>query len=234
MPPDAADPRPLADGTLGDWVNARLLDHSVAGTRVGSVVPTGFAAVVRVLHPAGGRTWAAVAAANGREVHPLVQWAGVQPGFDGNRGSSDVDPEEGTLPAATLAAVLEHCPADGDVTYAVWHGWGGWTDDCPDSALMPGWGGRPYRLFTGPKGPVTRWPGLRHDQAPNLAWPPDRSWCLATEIDFDSTLVACSHEVAAAILADGRLEAFEVRYDDDLSWYGDTVNPLPPWLHRPG
>lgn len=210
-------------------MNARLLDHT-GGTRVGSVVPTGFAAVVRVLHPAGSRTWADVASANGRVLHPRVQWAGIEPAFDGNQGSTDHDPEEGTLPAATLAAVLEHCPADGDVTYAVWVGWGGWTDRCPESALMPGWGGRSYRLFRGRKGPVTRWPGLRPEQSPNLLWPDDRAWCLATEIDFDSTLVACSREVADGILGDDRLEVFEVRYDDVLS---DTVNPRPTWWHGP-
>jgi hypothetical protein len=36
--------------------------------------------------------------------------------------------------------------------------------------------------------------------------------------------------VVDAILADSRLEAFEVSYDDDMSWYGDIVNPRPAWL----
>ena len=31
-------------------------------------------------------------------------------------------------------------------------------------------------------------------------------------------------------MADDRLEVFEVGYDDDLSWFGDTVNPRPEWL----
>lgn len=226
-------PRRLPDGTLGDWVNARLLDHSTAGTRVGSVVPTGFARVVRVLHPAGGgRSWADVAQANGRMVHPLVQWGGIFPGFDGNGRSSGVDPEEGSVPPGTLEAILEHCPADGEVVYAVWDGWGSWTDRCDKSALMPGWGGRSYRLFAAAKSALAHWPGMEDSwpQSANLIWPRERSWCIATEIDWDSTLVACADDVAAAVLADERLEAFEVRYDDDLSWYGDTVNPRPEWL----
>jgi hypothetical protein len=97
---------------------------------------------------------------------------------------------------------------------------------------MPGWGGRCYRLFVAEKATFTRWPGMGEygPQSANLIWPKDRSWCIATEIDWDSTLVACSDEVADALLADERLEAFDVSYDDDLSWHGDTVNPRPEWL----
>jgi hypothetical protein len=57
-----------------------------------------------------------------------------------------------------------------------------------------------------------------------------RLGCIATEIDWDSTFVAGPHSVAGGILSDSRLEAFEVAYDDDLSWYGDTTNPRPEWL----
>jgi hypothetical protein len=226
-------PRRLADGTAGDWINERLLDHSSAGTRVGSVVPTGFARVVRVLHPAGrGRSWAEVARANDKRVHPLVQWGSIASHFDGSGRSSDIDPEEGSVPAATLASILEHCPADGEVIYGVWDGFGSWTGGDDQSSLMPGWGGRSYRLFVAPEAAATRWPDMDSSwpQSANLIWPTDHSWCIATEIDWDSTLVGCSGEVADALLLDDRLEAFEVKYDDDLSWYGDTVNPRPSWL----
>ena len=226
-------PRRLTDGTLGDWINERLLDHSVPGTRVGSVVPTGFARVVRVLHPVGvGRTWAEVARASDTLVHPLVQWGSIAPHFDGSGRSSDVDPEEGSVPAATLAAILEHCPADNDLTYGVWDGFGSWTNPDDRSALMPGWGGRSYRLFAAGKSAVAQWPGMHRSspQSANLIWPNDHSWCIASEIDWDSTLVAGSDEVADALLEDQRLEAFDVTYDDDLSWGGDTLNPRPAWL----
>lgn len=226
-------PRRLTNGTLGDWINERLLGHGAPGVSVGSVVPTGFARVVRVLHPAGdGRAWAEVAHAGGRVVHPLVQWGSIASHFDGSGRSSDVDPAEGSTPAATLEAILEHCPAGGDVTYGVWAGFGSWTEGEDPLSLMPGWGGRSYRLFAAGKAAVTQWPGMDPwwPQSANRIWPSDHSWCLATEIDWDSTLVACSGEVADALLADRRLEAFEVAYDDDLSWHGDTVNPDPAWL----
>lgn len=136
------------------------------------------------------------------------------------------------MPAATLEAILGHCPADGDLTYGVWNGFGSWTDDDDQFALMPGWGGRSYRLFTAEKGAFTHWPGMdpARPQSANLIWPNGHAWCIATEIDWDSTLVACSQQVAEALSADERLEAFNVRYDDDLSWWGDVVNPRPAWL----
>lgn len=60
---------------------------------------------------------------------------------------------------------------------------------------------------------------------PALIWPDDQAWCVATEIDFDSTLVGGSRRLVDSILADPGLETFEVGPDDDLTWDGDTVNP---------
>jgi hypothetical protein len=67
-------------------------------------------------------------------------------------------------------------------------------------------------------------------QSANLVWPKNHSWCVATEIDWDSTLVAGSAAMTRALLADRRIETFPVDYRDDLSWFGDTINPSPPGL----
>jgi hypothetical protein len=64
----------------------------------------------------------------------------------------------------------------------------------------------------------------RLPQSPSLLWPADRSWLLATEIDFDSTLVGGSAELVAELLQATRLEAWPVRADDDLTSKGDQVN----------
>ncbi len=61
-------------------------------------------------------------------------------------------------------------------------------------------------------------------RTPSLLWPDDRSWCLATEVDFDSTLVGGPRTLIDAILADPALEAFEVGEDDSLLHDGDAVN----------
>jgi hypothetical protein len=59
---------------------------------------------------------------------------------------------------------------------------------------------------------------------PSLAWPDDRSWCVATEIDFDSTLVACGEDCAAVLLADDRIEALRVPPEGRLDIEGDLLN----------
>ena len=220
--------RRVDDVSEGDWIQDRLEDWK-DGVPAGAVVPTGFERVVRVLHPSGdGRTWAEVAAQAGPVMHPLAQWCGIYPAFNGGR-SSDVDPEEGSMPPSVQHAVLEHCPATGDLFYAVWVGFGSW-EGPDDGPTMRGRGG--YRLFAGPKQVLTTWPGMTPpwQQSANLIWPPDHSWCIATDIDWDSTLVAGAPTLADRLLADPRLEAVEVRYEDDLSWLGDRVNPIPHWL----
>jgi hypothetical protein len=64
-------------------------------------------------------------------------------------------------------------------------------------------------------------------QAPNLIWPEDRAWFVATEYDFDSTLVGGSRELIDAILASPHLEAWEVDPDVSLQADADKINPVP-------
>lgn len=62
---------------------------------------------------------------------------------------------------------------------------------------------------------------------PQMLWPADHSWVVASEIDWDSTIVAGSRALIDAVLADERFESFEVHAVSDLSWDGDTMNPRP-------
>ncbi|XKH53788.1 hypothetical protein LG284_01740 [Citricoccus nitrophenolicus] len=66
------------------------------------------------------------------------------------------------------------------------------------------------------------------EQSPNLAWPRDRAWALASEIDVDSTLVAGSTELIRAICTHPGLEAAVVRPETDLTAFADTVNHRDP------
>jgi hypothetical protein len=59
---------------------------------------------------------------------------------------------------------------------------------------------------------------------PQLWWPEDRAWVVASEIDFDSTIVATSYAGAEALLACNRLEALLVPADGRLDLDGDTIN----------
>ncbi len=89
--------------------------------------------------------------------------------------------------------------------------------------------GRPYLLFAGLlRAALAMGHQITEDwfdpQSPNLLWPLDRSWCLASEIDVDSTLLGGSAELIEAVLAAPGLEAWEVTEDDDLGFFADTLN----------
>lgn len=64
----------------------------------------------------------------------------------------------------------------------------------------------------------------RLPQSPSLLWPADKSWLLATEIDFDSTLVGGSTQLVQEVLQATPLEAWPVGIGDDLTIDGDRIN----------
>ncbi|MDN4476269.1 hypothetical protein QQX09_10420 [Demequina sp. SYSU T00192] len=72
------------------------------------------------------------------------------------------------------------------------------------------------------------WWGSFREPAPQFAWPADRAWAVATEIDLDSTLVAGSRALVDAVLADPVFEAFAVGPTDPVGLDGDTVNRSGP------
>ncbi|WP_127130347.1 hypothetical protein [Georgenia sp. SYP-B2076] len=89
--------------------------------------------------------------------------------------------------------------------------------------------GRDYFLFRGPLSAVldlARYDGPEFGwaQSPNLFWPADRAWCVATEIDFDSTLVGGAPEAVEAVLASPALEAWRIGSRDSLRSDADAVN----------
>jgi hypothetical protein len=49
---------------------------------------------------------------------------------------------------------------------------------------------------------------------PQLWWPDDRAWCVATDIDLDSTFVGATEEGVASLLAEPRLEVVPAAIDD--------------------
>jgi hypothetical protein len=59
---------------------------------------------------------------------------------------------------------------------------------------------------------------------PQLIWPADHAWVLASEIDWDSTIVAGSRALIDAVLAFDVVEAFAVDADDSLMSHADLIN----------
>lgn len=89
--------------------------------------------------------------------------------------------------------------------------------------------GRVYHLFTGTVDDALRfghWVARDVFQArsPNMFWPDDRRWCVASEVDFDSTLVAGRDELVNDLVHSDEVEAWPVDPHDSLAWDGDTLN----------
>lgn len=228
------------DVSGADWVVAGVRDFE---HDVGSLVPVGFDAYARVFHPAGlsdGATsievsWAEVAAANGRIAHPAMEWIAITGDWrflmgGGQSGIWSEPPSHGSLPirqAATLAAVLAAFTREASrCWFAIWDGYGGsrYPRDAPKVAMPQ----RPMVLYKGPlSAAITSFYDPPGDQRAQLWWPDDRQWCVATDVDLQTTYVGGSMECIAALLRDPGLESFPVSVDQGITWQADTVNPLP-------
>jgi hypothetical protein len=273
------------DLTPSEWILPRLLPSFLTDSDsmpVGAIVPSGYPAYVRVLHPAnsGGRDpsvpWRDVAALTDRIYHPLMQYRQIrEPHPDANGPPAFSDPWEGQLTPeqchalyATLAVwtttpqtcwlgIWEghgslYAPSGGAVSLATsmrprrWRqrkkeqedlnpeqakSVASWEEAAKAVKRAPHFShpARSYLLAKCPCATVCeldRWPlGI----TPNLVWPDDRAWCVGSEIDFDSTLVAASRDCANALLDDDRLETVEVRAEDRLDSGGDVLNPPVDW-----
>lgn len=237
------------------WLAPRL--HPFGSGVVASVVPDGFPAYVRILHPAVGPDdqplrWAEVAEMSGRIMHRLVQLHALNPG--------SLRPPPGNLAPNLLKALCtilkEHTGTAHSCWFCVWAGHGclndkrlAWTfyeisSDVPQkhAARKPSPPSPPgllqaarvhlphrdYLLLNGPIDAVSEPGWMLGDrwmqQSPNLFWPQDRSWCVASEIDLFCTLVAGSEALAEAILADLTFESWRVFPTDPITADSDTVN----------
>jgi hypothetical protein len=62
----------------------------------------------------------------------------------------------------------------------------------------------------------------------NLWWPDDRAWCVATEIDFNTTYVGGSTAGVEDLLGDARFEAMNTLVTNQITSTSDRLNPPAP------
>jgi hypothetical protein len=223
------------DLTAAAWIAPRL---GAFASGVHGVIPAGFEAYARVLHPADSADehvrWGAVAAACGKVNHALMQFhalVGVGPNeydVDSAAWTGSV-PDQGDLEPESLAALLDvlarHTASVQQCWFAVWDGYG-WVSGGDARVELPQ---RKYLLFSGPLHAALEigdWPTpewfLPH--SPNLVWPDDVSWCVATEIDLFCTYVGGSRALIDELLADDRLEVWEAHLEDPIAYDTDLLN----------
>jgi hypothetical protein len=224
------------DLSAAAWIAPRL---GAFGSGVGGVIPAGFEAYARILHPADSADeparWSAVAAACGKVAHALMQFhtlVGAGPNeydVDSAAWTGSV-PDQGDLEPESLRALLDvlarHTDSIQHCWFAVWEGWG-WLNT--SHYLRVEHPQRKYVLFGGPLGAALEigdWPTpdwfLPH--SPNIFWPDDVSWCVATEIDLFCTYVGGPRALIDELLADERLEVWEAHLDDPVAYDSDLLN----------
>lgn len=223
---------PADDARPAEWVSDAL-----RGFRdVRSIVPAGFEAYARVFHPASARDtpvrWSTVAEANGRIAHPTMQWPAITGTWQTDQAPLWDNKPYDTLPhdiAVVLARVLApHTATPHRCWFAVWEGYGYLPDTVrtAPSFIVPH---VRMHLFRAPVGAiVTSFGEPPWYQFANLWWPDDRAWCVASEIDLDTTYVGGSAECIAAVVGAPELEAMAVEPTDGVASHDDPINPLPP------
>ena len=261
--------RPVGDVSVGAWIAPRL---GPFGSAVGSIVPRGYEAYARVLHPVARAddplvSWADVCATTGHEPHALMAWDDIAGVTETEVDRSVVrtsawpgpEPEEGNLLPRALGALCRllesHTSTPDRGIFALWDGYG-WIHGSPSVGMLRperSWfprltrslrrrrasvpsglpkeavvdlprlqhPGRDYLLFSGSLDAVAAMGWQAEEdwflaQSPNLFWPDDHAWCVATEIDLRSTLVGGTEQLIAAVLAEHELEAWPVGADDPV------------------
>jgi hypothetical protein len=115
-------------------------------------------------------------------------------------------PQEGTLYRPDTDVLVEVLAGHTTTPHRCWFCmWDGWGPRSPGPRVqLPG---RDYLLFVGPLAAVPSLVDAQEGRTPNLWWPDDHAWCVASEIDLPWTYVGGSAALIAGLLADARVEA---------------------------
>ena len=228
-----------------DVSQAQWIEEGLSGWgKVRSLIPQGLSAYARVFHPAFlGKAreqpvrWSTVASWTGRTVHPQMQFARVA-GLREDLGRMYKDPPWGSLPqhgsipekeCRILANVLREFTSTPDQCFfCLWEGYGNIDTRLYKASARVRAPGRDYLLFRGPLDAVMSFLEDRMfpfwGDSPNIWWPEDRAWCVATDIDLFDTYVGGSRECIEAILNNPELEALPTILNARVDLGGDTIN----------
>ena len=225
-----------------DWVKERLLGWTKEGIPLGSFIPTGFEAYARIFHPAERRTadgnweplrWFTVASWNGKVVHPQMEFyriANLDPYLRGHPPWWS-PPSYGSLSqeeCEALVSVLKGFTSTPErCCFCLWEGWGFLGDRLfKRAAKLKSPGDRRHLVFSGPLEGIRSFYERTFSQSPNIWWPEDRAWCVATEIDSVDTYVGGSKACIEQIIAHPDLEALPIAAEALANLYIRGDDPI--------
>lgn len=196
------DLEPSDDVAEAAWIGPRL--HPFNNYDAGSVIPSGFDAYARLDHEHEGVLPEAVAqalvgvlSAHTSNREPL--WLAIWEGY----GYLHADPSSFTTITATRLFVPEgEEPGPPPI---VWRHPPSRRRGTPRLRLP----GRDYLLYRGSFAQVPGWM-----QGPNLWWPADRAWCVASEIDLAWTFIGGATDLIEPVLAHQDLSARRTSLDE--------------------
>ena len=239
----------LPDVSPARWVEEGLAQKFAT---VGALIPRGFGSYARLFHPARNESdervrWSEVAAWSGRTVHPLMAFEGIStPMSDFGIGDApwSEDPTHGSLDEEDAIALAEYLAGFTGTPercfFAVWEGYGKFSPGAmsilstsggtamspPDEVLTAGrikGIGRDYLLYSGRLSAIASFfAGFWHD-SPSIWWPEDRAWCVATDIDLDSTYIGAAG-CNEALMKNSRFEVLPTKIDAPVHMQADTLN----------
>jgi hypothetical protein len=231
----------MHDLSASDWVVESLMPWAEDGVSVASILPAVFEAYARVVHPVHSgadppRPWTHFARV---EIGPETSFreaTGLDP--TGAATPSFELPHETFLELRDLLGTYTARPDR--CWFCIWVGYGFWHQGATAqlTAVKRRFGFRrakvprppqptadvttsiprvriPHREYFFFRGRLSE-PAFRFEpwfQPPNIWWPDDRAWCVATELDGYSTYVGGTRACIDAILASPGIEALEVGPD---------------------
>jgi hypothetical protein len=195
------DLEPSDDVAQAAWIGPRL--HPFNSYDAGSVIPTGFDGYARLDHEHEGVLPEAVARAlvnvlQAQTSNPDPLWLAIWEGYGYMYAG---------VPSMTITATRLFVPEDDEPgpPPIVWRHPPPRRKGTPRLRLP----GRDYLLYRGSFAQVPGWM-----QGPNLWWPVDRAWCVASEIDLPWTFVGGSTRLIDAVIGDQDLNARRTSVDE--------------------
>jgi hypothetical protein len=109
--------------------------------------------------------------------------------------------------------------------FCIWEGYGFLDPDRYENVPRVRVPDRGYLLFRGPLEAVMSFTNrVGWWKSPNIWWPADRAWCVATEIDLFDTYIGGSEACIEEILKSPDLETLPTTIDARVDLGADTIN----------